>query len=287
VVSFGKFVGYVMSKAKAYKPNKNQKKLSVPKGILFYFFLVPLFISVVLALLQTDIKYFILNSISFILFSLTLHLSLKGFVQEEEYRKSILTKAPKIPYKTISGFFLGASTLFTIFLAGDGGFVKAIFLGVIATLGYYLYYGFDPREDKLDNLGDVSSTFVLETIEEAREKLDKVEAHNRSISDKTLVLKIDKAIKKAKEILKTIQEDPKDIRVARKFLIVYIDGVLQVVASYIAIKEENITVETQQRLYDLMIDLDTRFDKELLRLNNNNQFDLDVSIDVLKEQIKD
>ncbi len=91
---------------------------------------------------------------------------------------------------------------------------------------------------------------------------------------------------KAKNILETIQEDPKDIRVARKFLIVYIDGVAKVTDSYVSMDEEDIDSETKERLYRLMEDLDIRFDKELERLKNNNQFDLDVHIDVLKEQIK-
>ena len=45
-------------------------------------------------------------------------------------------------------------------------------------------------------------------------------------------------------------------------------------------------MNSKEKLYTLMEDLDTRFDKELERLKNNNQFDLDVHIDVLKEQIK-
>jgi hypothetical protein len=39
-------------------------------------------------------------------------------------------------------------------------------------------------------------------------------------------------------------------------------------------------------MLDLMDELDSTFDKELQRLKNNNLFDLDVHIDVLKEQIK-
>jgi len=35
-----------------------------------------------------------------------------------------------------------------------------------------------------------------------------------------------------------------------------------------------------------MADVEKRFQKELVRLRANNQFDLDVNIDTLKEQIK-
>ncbi len=273
-----------MSKAKPYSPGITSLK-SI-KGTLLYLFLIPLFIAVILALLQTNIQAFLLNSLAFALFFFTAKLSSKGFTQELEYLRSPLTKAPKIPYKTIAAFMLGGSTFFTAWVAGGKSFFSALFLGVIATLGYYLYYGFDPKKDKLDNLGDISAEFVLETIGEAKTKLSNIEKHMDQIEDTLLHGKLNTAMIKAKNILETIQEDPKDIRVARKFLIVYIDGVAKVTDSYVSMDEEDIDSETKERLYGLMDDLDIRFDKELERLKNNNQFDLDVHIDVLKEQIK-
>ncbi len=273
-----------MSKAKSYNPGISSLK-SI-KGTLLYLFLIPLFIAVILALLQTNIHAFLLNSLAFALFFATAKLSTKGFAQEFEYLNSTLTKAPKVPYKTIAAFMLGGSTFFTAWVAGGKPFISALFLATIATLGYYLYYGFDPKKDKLDNLGDVSAAFVLETIGEAKTKLNNIEKHMDQIEDRLLHEKLDIAMTKAKNILETIQEDPKDIRVARKFLIVYIDGVAKVTDSYVSMDEEDIDSETKGRLYGLMEDLDIRFDKELERLKNNNQFDLDVHIDVLKEQIK-
>ena len=273
-----------MAKAKPYAPNA--EKMAQKHGTLLYVFLLPLFIAVILALLQTNIQAFLLNSMAFAFFFITVKVSAKGFSQEADYINSTLTKAPKIPYKTIAGFLLGGSTFFTAWIAGGKPFMVALFLGSIATLGYYLFYGFDPKKDKLENLGDVSAEFVLETINEAKGKLVDIESHMDEIKDKVLFEKLNIAVGKAKDILETIQNDPKDIRVARKFLIVYIDGVRKVTDSYVAMDEEDINSETKEKLYSLIADLDTRFDKELDRLKNNNQFDLDVHIDVLKEQIK-
>jgi len=68
--------------------------------------------------------------------------------------------------------------------------------------------------------------------------------------------------------------------------VVYLDGVLDVIHSYNAVEEENIDLETRTRLSELMDEVEVRFNKELQRLKANNQFDLDVNIDTLKEQIK-
>jgi len=274
------------SKAKPYKPSKINKKPFFSKGALFYVFLLPLFISVILALLQTNIMAFIWNSISFLLFFMVLKLSQKGFIQEKEYLLATFTKAPKTPYKTMSALLLALATFFTSWIAGDKPFMTSLFLGLISILGYYLYYGFDPKDDKLDNLGDISAEFVLETIEEAEDKLSAIKEDMQEMDDKLLIEKLDKAVKKAEHILKVIQEDPKDIRVARKFLIVYIDGIAKVIDAYSALDEKDIDKERKDNLYALIDDLDIKFDSELERLKNNNLFDLDVHIDVLKEQIK-
>ncbi len=273
-----------MSKAKPYNPTIS--KTTTTKGTLLYLFLIPLFISVILALLQTNIQAFLLNSLAFIFFFITAKVSSVGFLQESKYIDSTLTKAPTVPYKTIAGILLGSSTLFTAWLAGDKPFLTALFLGSIATLGYYMFYGLDPKKDKLENLGDVSAEFVLETINEANSKLANIEGDMTQIKDTVLSEKLNTAVIKAKSILETIQSDPKDIRVARKFLIVYVNGVAKVTDSYVGMDEQDINTETKEKLYGLMEDLDIKFDKELDRLKNNNQFDLDVHIDVLKEQIK-
>ena len=273
-----------MAKTKPYNPTLS--KTQSTKGTLLYLFLLPLFVSVIMALLQTNIKAFIVNSIAFILFFVTAKLSTKGLVQEKEYLLSTLTKAPKIPYKSLSAFTLGGATFFTASIAGGKPLTIALFLGLIAILGYFLYYGFDPQGDKLENLGDISAEFVLETIGEAKSKLAKVTQNLEHIKERELRKKIEIALQKAEVILETIQKDPKDIRVARKFLIVYIDGTLKVTDAYVAMDEKDINNETKEKLYGLMAELDRTFDKELERLKNNNLFDLDVHIDVLNQQIR-
>ncbi|MFK5975519.1 MAG: 5-bromo-4-chloroindolyl phosphate hydrolysis family protein [Sulfurovum sp.] len=272
-----------MAKTKPYVPTKSTNSL---KGSILYIFLLPLFLAIIMALMKSNIMDFILNSVAFLLFFITAKLSSKGFAQERDYLQAKLTKAPKIPYKSLSAFGLGISTFFTMSIAGGESFFVDIFLGIIATVGYFLYYGFDPRDDKLENIGDISAEFVLETISEARGKIVKIEKDSKNIKDKELVKMLWIATKKADIIIDTIQEDPKDIRVSRKFLIVYIDGIVKVTESYIAMDEKDIDSDTKERLYTLMRDLDKKFDDELQRLKENNMFDLDVSIDALKEHIK-
>lgn len=282
----------MMSKAKRYQPF-NPKKQNAFKNIVFniegyffYLFLPPLFLAIILALLQRDISSFVLNIVSFGLFFATAKINTMGLANEYEYHTKTLTKAPKRPLKSIAMGLLGVSTLFTSSVAGGESLMMGVFLAMVSMVGYYLYYGLDPRVDKIDNIGDISAQFVIETLAEARAKLSSIETDISFITDEKLYSKLKIATNKGYEIIDTIEEDPKDLRVARKFIIVYIDGIKKVTKSYTGMEEHEITDETKVKLSNLLLDVERRFDKELERLKKNNQFDLDVNIEVLQEQIK-
>jgi len=276
-----------MAKVKRYNPDTSVNNYKAKKGHLLYIFLAPLFLSVILALLQRDITAFALNLAAFGLFYATAKLNTIGLANEFKYHKEKLTKAPEKPFKTISALLLGFSTFFTATIAGGESILTGVFLSVTSTIGYALYYGLDPRADKLENIGGVSADLVLKTLSDAKSKLSGIEMHMKKILDDTLLHdKLALAVEKAEYIIQTIQEDPKDIRVARKFLVVYIDGLEKVTESYTSMDEADIKGETKVRLHQLLEDVEHRFDKELVRLKKNNEFDLDVNIDVLQQQIK-
>jgi 5-bromo-4-chloroindolyl phosphate hydrolysis protein len=276
-----------MSKAKRYDPsNDDLKKFSLNKGHFLYIFLAPLFLSVILALGKQDFTAFLYNLVAFVLFFATAKLNTLGLNKEYEYHTTTLTKAPKTPLKTLTAGLLGISTLYTAWMAGDEPFVTGLMLAIVSVVGYFLYYGFDPKDDKLENIGDISAEFVIETLATARGKLAEVEEGMKKIKEPELHSKLRIATDKGYEILNNIEEDPKDLRVARKFIIVYIDGIKKVTASYTAMDEKDITAPTKEKLSTLLSDVEKRFDKEILRLKENNKFDLDVQIDVLQQQIK-
>ena len=273
-----------MSSAKRYNPTTATWKRK--QGWLFYLFLIPLFLAVIFALFGLNIKALLLNSFAFILMYATFLLARRGFEQENAYNEATLTKAPKTPFKLMAALLLMFSVFYASYVAGNYTLFNALFLSATSFTGFFLYYGLDPKKDKLKDFGDISSELVLKTLTETREKIDTIKEEANQIEDRPLYDKVDAAIEKSNTILDALVDDPKDIRVARKFLVVYLDGVADVVASYNAVEDGHISQETRTRLLELMDDVEKRFQKELERLRANNLFDLDVNIDTLKEQIK-
>lgn len=273
-----------MANVKRYNPEMPTWKRK--RGWLFYLFLIPLFFAVIFSLFGLNVKALLLNVLGFLMMYGTFIIARKGFEQEDIYNESKLAKAPKIPYKQIAAYMLGITTFYLAYIAGNYTLFKALFLTVISIVGFWLYYGFDPRKDKLKDFGDISSELVLTILNETEEKIAGISSAAKKIEDRPLYDKIQLAVERSHTILDALVDDPKDIRVARKFLVVYLDGVSDVIHSYNAVEEKNITPQTREKLLALMDDVEVRFNKELKRLKANNQFDLDVNIDTLKEQIK-
>ena len=264
---------------------KARKPRWIRQGRLLYLFLIPLFVSIVFALIRGHYGHFIQVGLGFGMLLGVAAATAKGLTQEEEYLLTIITRAPKVPWKTLAMLLLGVTVFYLAWVAGAKPFVSSLFVGVLASVGYGLYYGLDPRADKLPDMGDISPELVLKTLNEAKAKLAEAEANNVRITDKVLHNKIDGAITRAHLILETIQHDPKDLRVARKFLVVFVDGIADVTRTYTEVDEHDIDSDMRERLHRLIDDVQTRFDKELARLRANNLFDLDVTIDALKAQV--
>lgn len=229
---------------------------------------------------------FIKEGIAFAMLLGAAALTSKGVAQETLYDQAAIAKAPKIPYKTLSMLLLGLSVFYLGFVVGGRALMTSLFVGLIGSAGYWLYYGLDPRRDKLPQMDDINPEFVLDTLNEAKSKLSACQKDADKIEDRRLRGKLDRAIENAHIIIETIEKDPKDIRSARKFLMVFLDGIADVAAKYNEVDPKDIDNQMKQRLYDLIDDVERRFEEELERLKENNLIDLDISVDTLKIQIK-
>ncbi|WP_457606443.1 5-bromo-4-chloroindolyl phosphate hydrolysis family protein [Nitratifractor sp.] len=255
-------------------------------AMLLYVMMFPLLISVVISLVGGNGKHFLLKLGGFVLLGLAATAETKGIRQELRYEETEVTRAPAVPWKLIGALLTGATIFYLGFVVGGKGALASLFVAAVGAAGVLLYYGLDPREDKLPDLEGMDAEFLLRSLAEARDSLERIRAHNREIHDLTLHRGVEYAVEKAERILGAIEAEPAKLRSARKFLVVYIDGVARVTEHYTELEDSAVDEETRQRLYRLLEDVQRRFDAELERLREDRRFDLDVQIDALQEQLK-
>ena len=256
-------------------------------ALMLYLFLVPLFISVMVSLFAGHYKVFLLKTGGLLLWTLAAMLVTRGIREEIAYRQASIAKAPVIPLKIAGSLLLGGGVFYLGWVVGHVPVWKALFVGFLATAGSLLYYGIDPRKNKLPPTEDMDPELLLRNLTEARDSLERVRLRSEAIHDLRLHREIQHAIDMAEEILDQIEADPRAVRMARKFLVVYIDGVERVTDRYLAVEESQIDEGMKERLYTLLREVQERFRKELRELKSRDLFDLDVQIDALRRQIRD
>lgn len=98
--------------------------------------------------------------------------------------------------------------------------------------------------------------------------------------------RVDRFADTAQDLLRTVEEDPRDLVAAKKYLGVYLNG-----AKDAAVKFADIYARTQDRgakrdFMMLLTDLEESFGQKTQKLLLDNNTDLTVEIDVLRERLQ-
>ena len=278
-----------MSKATRYDPeNKIINTVRTGfKGLLLFIMPMPVLFAALSHLLKGNIVLSITAGFLFAGFMIAAIVARHGFKLESKFKQSKFSKAPGTPFKSLAAFILAGSTALTAFLMTNYTIFSSILFGVVTLIAFYIAYGIDPRQDKSDISLGVDADEVFEALEEAEAKIAIIEASRKDIRNIEFNRHLKLIVGKAQGILNLIEEDPKDLSRARKFLKVYLDGTARVAESYAKTQNKSASTAALDKNFAEVLDtIETTFDEQHKKLLENDQFDLDVKIDVLKAQLK-
>ncbi len=279
-----------MSKAKRYEPATevlDTVKTGI-KGTLLFLMPLPVLIAAVIHLVKGHLFSSIIAGALFAGFMIAAMVARHGFKLESQFKKKKLARAPGTPFKSVAAVILAGTTGLTAFLLSDYGLFSSLLIGFVTLLGFYLAYGVDPRRDKTGNISlGVSADEVFEALEEAEIKIATIEKARENINNINFDQHLKRIIKKARDILTLIEEDPRDLNRARKFLKVYLEGTARVTESYAKTHGRDATTKVLDTNFQEVLDsIESTFDEQHQKLLRNDQLDLDVKIEVLKTQLK-
>ena len=279
-----------MSSAKRYTPEAkaiSRVKYGL-KGFLLFILPTPLLIAAIISLVRGEMSHTLITAAAFAGFMIVAMIAREGFKREGKYHRRHFTRAPNTPFKTVAALFLAITTGLTALFATDYSMLRSVLLGVAALLGFYFSYGLDPRKDKTGGISlSVNADEVFDALEAAEIKIAGIEAAQKNIHNLALDKHIRSIVKKARSILKVIEENPNDLDSAHKFLKVYLDGTQRVTESYAKTHRQNAVTETLDANFRRVLDsIEKTFDEQHEKLKENDRFDLDVKIEVLETQLK-
>lgn len=285
-----------MANAKPYSPELHKVRYKI-KGIMLFIAPFPIFFAALIDLLGGRISEAFINAAAFAGFMLSAFVAREGFQQEGEYHRRRFSRAPRVPLKAVAAALLGITVGFTAWQAlpyYDIG--ESLLFTITASLGFVLYYGLDPRKDKLDQLDfGMSAEEIMTVLSSAEQRLQQLDQARQKIPDLQIKQRLQHISQQTREIIQQIEDNPSNLERSRRFLNVYLDGAKRVTESYVkTLRQPNHITNTAQAPdtvyqtdFNQVLDaIEQTITQQQQKLLKDDQFDLDVQIQVLETQLQ-
>jgi 5-bromo-4-chloroindolyl phosphate hydrolysis protein len=166
-------------------------------------------------------------------------------------------------------------------------FFSSLMLGVAMLLGWYLYYGFDPREDKIEGYDShKTAERIMTLLVQANADVSMI----GNCAQQTASLPLEKLMQECatafKKIIKHIEEEPDDYERARKYLVSYLGEIRSMCQAYVKLESRGRSDEMKAAFQQTLQSSIEKLDKQYERLIDEDMVDLDVKLSVMKKRLE-
>jgi hypothetical protein len=207
-------------------------------------------------------------------------LARRGFAAEAEGRP------PPRRFRAWLAVLVGAGTgLAAAFSAGHNPAIAVLF-GLGAAAGVRLLYGRDPRPavppaPEKPLAGDAA------VLAAARDRIARLEAAAASVPQKDFAEAIARIASLARRIAAEAEADPADLRRARRYLTVYLEGAETVANRYVETHRGQAAPLLEENFRGLLAALEAGFAQQLAQLKETDARALDIDIAVLQQRLRE
>ncbi|MEA3640099.1 MAG: 5-bromo-4-chloroindolyl phosphate hydrolysis family protein [Lamprobacter sp.] len=257
---------------------------------LLWLFSSPLILATLSALVAGRLDGFIADAAAWGLVALaallTRRASLQPAAEAEQRRFSQLGQRWQFPLRNQAAVSLAAGTCIAAVYGVGHPLGVGLGFAAVAVLAYHLIYRLEPlRVGRPLTAQDKESRAVIEALAEAEDRLITIERAAAAIGNRELSQRLARIAELGRGILAQIAERPSDLRRARRFLTVFLEGAEQVSDGYARTHRHADSAELEQSFRTVLITIEEQFQRQRERLREADVLDLDVQIEVLKKQL--
>lgn len=247
----------------------------------------PLLLTGIGAILTADLPRILWAMGGWAALILAANLTGEGVKAAAAYDERIIARPPAFPRKLVAAVLTGLS-IAGISLIGAGlGLPISLFYGALAAGAHVAAFGPDPLRAKGGaGVSPVDLDRVAEKLEAAEAVVKETTAAADRLRDRGLSDRIDRLAFAARDILRDIESDPRDMARARRFLSVHLVGLRDSTLKFAAAREKGAAEALRGEYEALLGDLETSFARQRERLVANDQTALEVEIEVLRDRLK-
>ena len=213
-------------------------------------------------------------------------LTREGLIAQEAYEARKVARRPAFPRKIFGSLLTGAGLFLAAFATG-GGLVAPILLGGLGTALHFFAFGPDPLSNKgMEGVDTFQTDRVARIVDEAEKHLTAMSDAIKRAGDRRLEGRVERFQTTARDMFRTVENDPRDLTAARKYMGVYLMGARDATVKFADLYARTRDAKARDDYEALLTDLEENFTARTRTLMLDDRSDLDVEIEVLRERLQ-
>jgi hypothetical protein len=209
-----------------------------------------------------------------------------GEIAHQAWDARKVARRPAIPRK-IFGSVTMAAGIFLACLPDAGSLVGPVLLGLLAGALHLAAFGPDPLTDKgMEGIDGYQQDRAARAVDQAEARLAEMKDAILRANDRRLEARVEKFQTTARTMFRTVEEDPRDLVAAKKYLTVYLTGARDATVKFADLYARGRDAKARADYEALLDDLEKGFSQQTQSLLTDNRDDLDVEISVLRERLE-
>lgn len=212
----------------------------------------------------------------------------EGLQAEAAYLARKIARRPAFPRKIFAGIGTGIGAALAVMAHSKvpGIDLSAILFGLCASGLHLAAFGIDPLTSKgMEGVDTFQQDRVARVVDEAEKYLDAMTDAIKRANDRQSRAKLEDFQDTARTLIRTVEEDPRDLTAARKYLSVYLRGARDATVKFADIYSRSRDAEARDDYFALLDDLEQNFAARTQKSLLDDRSDLTIEIDVLRERL--
>ena len=218
-----------------------------------------------------------------------------GLRAEVEYNARKVARRPVFPRKlaagVLTGLGIGTAALKTEVMGAmfqtEPGLAAPALFGLVAMLLHLAAFGIDPLKNKgMTGIDTFQQDRVARMVKEAEKYLAEMSQAVSRTNDRKIEARVERFQATARDMFRTVEEDPRDLTAARKYMTVYLLGARDAAIKFADLYSRTPDPAARSDFEKLLDDLEQNFAARTRKMLLDDRSDLTVEIEVLRERLE-
>lgn len=210
----------------------------------------------------------------------------EGLRAEAAYNLRKVARRPAFPRKMMASALTGLGVAIASF-AHDASILPAILYGIAGVAVHVAAFGIDPLRDKrMKGIDTFQQDRVAKVVDEAEAYLSVMKEQIEGLNDRQMLIRVNTFQAAARKMIRTVEEDPRDLTGARKYLGVYLMGARDATVKFVDLYRRSKDAKARANYEALLGDLEENFAARTDKMLLDDRSDMDIEIKVLRDRLQ-